>query len=309
MDSIFGTGQRQQRGTAQARTENSSDVAVKAGIMTVEDKKVKPDKRKGMIKILDGGDMDAARFQWIDVDNNNHVEEEWYLLADDAEFKKVGQAKGRIYVLNMKSWDSQKYFWFQEPDKEKDEEFCQKINEAIKIKSSSGAAAGGDADMFGDAGNIPGFGQNSGQPGTGNQQDMLRQLLAGMQNLQQNKGNETPGLSSVITNEAVEKMIADPTYFAELKEHLPEGYQTEEGFKESIRSPQFRQALDALTSAVNSEQITAVITSLGLDTTVLGQSTDGVDALVRALEKESEGQRKSNEDSKPEGGEAEKKEE
>jgi hypothetical protein len=60
---------------------------------------------------------------------------------------------------------------------------------------------------------------------------------------------------------------------------LPEGQQTKEDFVENISSPQFQQALESLSSALNSENFPYIMQSFGLE----NKGLFGVESFVKAL--------------------------
>ena len=65
---------------------------------------------------------------------------------------------------------------------------------------------------------------------------------------------------------------------------LPEGQQNEEGLRESLRSPQFQQALDSLEHALLSEQGISVLKMLGFDDKFFTEARgDCLEALFLAL--------------------------
>lgn len=73
------------------------------------------------------------------------------VFPDDFEFKKVEQCKtGRVYVLIFKSSTRRMFFWMQEPNTEKDEDFCRRVNDVMNnpptgnSSSGSGRAEGND---------------------------------------------------------------------------------------------------------------------------------------------------------------------
>ena len=74
-------------------------------------------------------------------------------------------------------------------------------------------------------------------------------------------------LTQVLTAEAVlaTGVLADPTVRDGLLQLLPEGQQTERYLEINLRSPQFQQALDALGSALSSENFNSVMANLGID--------------------------------------------
>ena len=64
---------------------------------------------------------------------------------------------------------------------------------------------------------------------------------------------------------------------------LPEGQQSEEHLRENLLSPQLRQAMGALTQAIQSDQVELILESCGLDPSKAQGSNDGMDALIKGL--------------------------
>jgi hypothetical protein len=69
-------------------------------------------------------------------------------------------------------------------------------------------------------------------------------------------------------------------YFIRL---LPETQQNKEQFIENIRSPQFQQALESLSSALNSENLPYILQSFGLNSQSNRSSFNGVETFIKAI--------------------------
>lgn len=92
-------------------------------------------------------------------------------------------------------------------------------------------------------------------------------------------------------------VLEDPAVRAQLVEHLPESQRSDEFLEESIRSPQFIQALSSLSSALQSENFDNVMASFQLDPSagllhlMSGDAVRaflaGIEAQVEAEERES----------------------
>ena len=62
-------------------------VEFKAGKMNYDGKMVTPDRRKGLLRVVeDSGGM--KQFQWCDADTKNPIDS-FYVFPDDAKFEKV----------------------------------------------------------------------------------------------------------------------------------------------------------------------------------------------------------------------------
>ncbi|XP_014778124.1 proteasomal ubiquitin receptor ADRM1 [Octopus bimaculoides] len=117
-------------GSSGGRSQNKNLVEFRAGRMTLKDKMVYPDKRKGLIYIYQSDDS-LMHFCWKDR-SLGQVEDDLIIFPDDIEFKKINQCtSGRVYVLKFKSSVRRFFFWMQEPKTEKDEEYCRKVNEYL----------------------------------------------------------------------------------------------------------------------------------------------------------------------------------
>ena len=78
----------------------------------------------------------------------------------------------------------------------------------------------------------------------------LQQL---QQDATQRKEDASPGLASIITHEALTKLIEDDPdgeIAKALVPQLPEGQQGADDLKPNLLSPQLRQAMDTLTQAI-----------------------------------------------------------
>ena len=86
-------------------------VEFKAGKMNYDGKMVTPDRRKGLIRVVeDQGGM--KQFQWCDADTKNPIDS-FYVFPDDCKFEKVKQSKDRVYLLEMKHTIQRYFYWIQ----------------------------------------------------------------------------------------------------------------------------------------------------------------------------------------------------
>lgn len=93
-------------------------------------------------------------------------------------------------------------------------------------------------------------------------------------------------LVDVITSSAVLPVLDDPKVTAALLQHLPPELQNEQELKETVCSPQFRQALSALSDALQSDNLSMVFANFGLsltDATMQLNRGDGVGAFIAAI--------------------------
>lgn len=110
----------------------------------IKKKIVQSDKRKGLVYIYSADDG-LTHFCWKDRTTGT-VEDDLIIFPDDCEFKRVEQCKdGRVFLLKFKSSNRKLLFWLQEPNTDKDDEYCRKVNEFLNNppQQSSGSGRGG----------------------------------------------------------------------------------------------------------------------------------------------------------------------
>jgi len=135
--------------------------AGKLNFRTDGTKWVEPDKRKGLVQIKQSSDDNLIHFIWKDRTTGTE-DINLMLFPEDASFRKVPEAGGRVYVLEWSSSDKKLFFWMQEPKDDKDKENCDNINKFINNPPQPSAEPG--------LGELGGMGLNRAQ---------LLQLLGG----------------------------------------------------------------------------------------------------------------------------------
>ena len=86
-------------------------VEFKAGKMNYDGRMVTPDRRKGLLRVVEDG-QGMKQFQWCDADTKNPIDS-FYVFPDDAKFEKVKQSKDRVYLLEMKHTQQRYFYWMQ----------------------------------------------------------------------------------------------------------------------------------------------------------------------------------------------------
>eukprot|EP00347_Sterkiella_histriomuscorum_P000606 403375198 len=104
-------------------------VEFKAGKMTYDGRTVKPERRRGLIRVI-SDPQGMKQFQWVDADTKN-PQDSFYVFPDDVKFEKVKQSKDRVYLLEFKSTQQRYFYWIQEAEKDKDEELAKKVHNAL----------------------------------------------------------------------------------------------------------------------------------------------------------------------------------
>lgn len=112
--------------------------------MDYDGKMVTPDRRKGLIRIVEERATGMKQFQWCDPDTKNAIDSH-YIFPDESKFEKVKQSKDRVYLLEMKQTQKRYFYWMQEDEPEKDAERCKSVHNTlnnIKDATASAPAAG-----------------------------------------------------------------------------------------------------------------------------------------------------------------------
>lgn len=128
-------------GSSTSQSQNKYLVEFRAGKMTVKDKMVHADKRKGMVFVHQTDDS-LMHFCWKDRTTGT-VEDDLIIFPDDVVFKRVPECTtGRVYVLKFKSSSRRCFYWLQEPKGDKDTEICTKVNQVLNNPPSGSSRSG-----------------------------------------------------------------------------------------------------------------------------------------------------------------------
>ncbi|XP_050407502.1 proteasomal ubiquitin receptor ADRM1-B [Patella vulgata] len=181
-------------GNASGRSQSKNLVEFRAGKMTLRDKTVTADKRKGLVYVYQSDDS-LMHFCWKDRTTGT-LEDDLIIFPDDIEFKHLAQCTtGRAYLLKFKNSSRKYFYWLQEPKTEKDEDNCRKVNDFLNHPPAPGSnrSAGGSGGLPSD---LSGLGDSELQNVlSGMSQQQLMQLLGGGLGL---GGGGSGGLSSLL---------------------------------------------------------------------------------------------------------------
>lgn len=121
-------------------SRSKSLVEFKAGRMNFDGRMVTPDRRRGLIRIIEDA-TGMKIFQFCDAETKNPIDSETvYVFPGEAKFEKVKQTTDRVYLLEISGGVQRKFFWMQvseaaltvkEEDKEKDEERAKQVHNTI----------------------------------------------------------------------------------------------------------------------------------------------------------------------------------
>ena len=99
-----------------AGAPNNALVEFKAGKMSYDGRMVKPERRKGIIRVTKDP-QGMIQFNFMDAETKNKIDS-LYVFPGDAKFEKVKQSKDRVYLLEFSSTRQRFFYWMQEDDKE-----------------------------------------------------------------------------------------------------------------------------------------------------------------------------------------------
>ncbi|CAG8522017.1 5077_t:CDS:10 [Paraglomus brasilianum] len=121
---------------------------------------------------------------------------------------------------------------------------------------------------------------------TSEQLGSLRNILS---RIQVPEGDHQPdlNLADILTPSAIEPLLNNPEIASVLFPEIPQNIErTPEELREVMRSPQFHQALQTLSVALQSGELGPLLSQLGLDPS----AGNGVEAFLRAIQEQVQGQ-------------------
>uniref|UniRef100_A0A7N0UMK7 Regulatory particle non-ATPase 13 n=1 Tax=Kalanchoe fedtschenkoi TaxID=63787 RepID=A0A7N0UMK7_KALFE len=249
----------------------------RAGKMLLDGKKVVPDTRKGLIRI-GRGEEGLIHFQWLDRDRNI-VEDDQIIFPDEAVFEKVHQASGRVYILKFNTDDRKFFFWMQEPKDENDKQLCRSLNHLLNqpfeeheasiapVQHSADAMERTGPSSAGIAGGSSSNLQASSRVTSSTAAVRLEDLQRILSNIEPADAAEDPdgglSLGDILRPELILPLMDSLPLTERLASYLPEGDCSPEELMEVLKSPPFRQQVDAFTYVLKTGQID--LTQFGID--------------------------------------------
>jgi len=262
--------------------------------------RVTADKRRGNLSVSKDNDG-LMIIKWTDRSTGS-IEDRRVAFPNEMVFKKIktGREGDRVYMLKFQANDPL-LFWMQDKDASKDDENASKLNEYVNNPASIPAAPAAQ-DPFrnilsrGNGNQLQGLDLSAilGTIAAGNpappvpapaptpapapvptpasqgnfitMEDLQRAMMA-VPAASSSSTQRSPPLQELFTSEAIFQsgILNDPEIRSRLREHLPEGHQTDDFLDETIRSPQFRQSLGALTNALQSDSFNSIMANLGIN--------------------------------------------
>lgn len=270
-------------------------IEFRAGKCFREGNMVKPDTRKGLVYLNQSPEDSLMHFYWKDR-KTNQVEDDLIIFPFEAEFSKVKQSNGRVYILKFQSSSQKLFFWMQEPKDDKDEEICKKVNDLINNPQSEDSKS--DINYNQELFNVLNESYQQSKSESGDQDnktdekkgntlftnDQLKELGDIISNIQVPENNDAD-LQDIITPEIITPLLEDRDVCNALFPHLPDNVPLEpKSIEEVIRSPQFIHSINSLTYALRSGALGPLMAELGLDSSS-SSGQGAVVAFLRAIQK------------------------
>jgi 26S proteasome regulatory subunit N13 len=106
-------------------------------------------------------------------------------------------------------------------------------------------------------------------------------------------GEPAVDLASGLTSEALQPLLSNPDFLEKVKEFIPKDEKkdvkdlTAEDLKDTVQSPQFKQAVSMFSMAFNSGQLGPLVREFGLSDSAIAAADKGnMQAFVQALQKD-----------------------
>jgi len=249
--------------------------------------KVSADKRKGLLT-LERGQDGMLHLYWKTRPGVNTLED-YMILPGQQTFEKVdtGKDTDRVYLLQFKGQSKRRFFWMQEPNVKKDEDTVKQLREKMNSPpapsaaspGAPGAGASGAGDLSSFMANIARARQASATPAAtaaapapaaapvsaGISADaFMAALMGAAAAVQQEPQQPRVPLGAVLRGSNLDEFLAEEGH-EDLAQHLPEGLQTTAELRQTVRTPQFSQAVGRLSGALQTSNYNAVLSNFGLD--------------------------------------------
>lgn len=288
---------------AQQADKKDGLVSFRAGMLFLDEstRMVTADKKRGKVKCIKD-ESGLLHFQWLNR-ISSQKELDLTIFPGAAKWERVSECTdGRVYLLRLSGTNRKHFFWMQEPEADKDDEYAANINKLCNGESLSDGAAAGAAGSGSGGANTAGAGagalgagggdlaqqilnalqaQGTGGAGSGAQGAATQSPAGGGNNLMAQMANmlrqnqqaameelkREPDLEDIVdasANAEIGALLDDEKVVAELAEHLPEGMRSREAMLEQLQSPQFQGALRRLQSAVNGPQMPVLLQQMGV---------------------------------------------
>ena len=224
--------------------------------------------------------------KWENTDKKTS-NEEIIITPGDWIYKKVSTSKGSPFFIQNTSYPDDKYFYYYQT---KDQKKIEKIEKDLENIFKTGELPKNEEKE--DSKPVPMSVDEVVKNTQNNQNQQNHQNAGGVFNsdflknfsdMLKKISEKKPSLNDVLKREVITKFFEslDENTKKRLIDLLPENQRSVQGFYDNINSPQFRQGLDSLTYALESENLPAIINSFQLNMNEAQKYGDGVEAFVK----------------------------
>ncbi|KNC97374.1 uncharacterized protein SPPG_07301 [Spizellomyces punctatus DAOM BR117] len=240
-------------------------VEFRAGKCTREGTLVKPDTRKGLI-YMNQGDDSLMHFYWKDR-RTGAVEDDLIIFPEEADFVKVSQSNGRVYVLKFKSSSQKLFFWMQEPKSDKDEELARKVNNLINNPPAPGQDPMENdlLQVLQQSARNAGSSEGATTPSSASASAQLEQIRDVLANIRVSDAEaESAGdLAHALNPDTVGPILNNPNISSALFPNLPQiANRSPAEIQALMDSPEFTQSVQSLSAALRSGQLAPLLQQL-----------------------------------------------
>ena len=270
--------------------ENNKEFKFNAGEMKIIDGKAKANTDKGEIRIFYNPELELTCFEWKNLTKNT-VTEPIMLTPGDWKWEKISSQKGLVYVLQNVHYKEEKHIFYMQFNKKFDEQinkkaekfvFSGEIDENLNNNTNKeGESVPMNIDEINNNINNNVNNNTNNNNTNNNNIDFISKFTQAIKLLSQ----KYPKLSDILNRKNIIDLFnsLNDEKKKELIKLLPNNQQTIQGFHDNIKSPQFLQALGQFESALNSENLQAIIQSFNLDLKTVQQYPNGVEAFIRGI--------------------------
>lgn len=268
----LGANRRLQRENNTTTNNNNNDdplVSVKAGKMALTKQEhasfqCEALRARGEIRLL--WKDNALKWQWYDR-RDRQVRDEFVIMpGGGTTFERVPlhdkkHEKDRIYVWTRPENEPERYlmYWMQDANEEMDDEIVASINEYLadpkkaapeSEQTEETAPANHQVDALSNILENLGMPQSSSSEMSTEEPSRATLTLADLQGAMAGIQSPTPGLSEIVTPEAITGILQDEGARTRLMELLPPEQRSQEHLEENLRSPAVQQTLRHLTATL-----------------------------------------------------------
>ncbi|KAI8826564.1 adhesion regulating molecule [Fimicolochytrium jonesii] len=250
-------------------------VSFRAGKCTREGTRVTPEARKGLL-YMNQGDDGLMHLYWKDR-RTGAIEDDLIIFPEEADFLKVTQSEGRVYVLKFKSSSQRLFFWLQEPKADRDEELARKVNSIINNPPSAG---GFESDFL----SVLQQSQREQTPlspdgSTTAQLEQIRRVLANI-SVSDREAEPADEVLGVITPEMVQPILSNTEISRALFPNLPpKDNRTTAEIQTIMNGADFRESARSLSAALRTGQLNSLIGQLGPNS-----NTEALQTFLQAVQ-------------------------